>query len=348
MVRTGIIGTGFGRYGHLPAFRRDPRCEVVALAGRSPGKAAKLARQLDVPQGFDDWRRLLDETRPDAVAIATLPAVQVEIAKHALGLGIAVFAEKPLALDPEQAAELARLAQETGLPNMVCFIFPELKTWRRAEQLLEQGAIGKPLHFAVDWRLETHAIRTQTRAWKTDASQGGGILQHYGCHVLYYLEWLFGPVRRLTAGLSTVAGQDYDCETLVSLHLAFCSGLSGTVSLCSAATLGSTHRLEIYGADGALVLENTAPDPVAGFVLKMTTRESPEQTTLAVEKTEDNGGDDPRAAPVSGLATRFLDWRLHGVAARPSFQDGLRVQQLLAAAQESGASGRAVSIAPPV
>ena len=346
MLRIGVIGTGFGRYGHLPAFRQDSRCEVVALAARSPGKAAAFARQLGVPAAYDDWQQLLDEARPDAIAIATPPAAQVEIVRRALHLGMAVFAEKPLALNPEQAAELAQLAQAKGLPNMVGFLFPELKTWRQAEQLLEQGAIGAPRHIAVDWRLETHAIRTQAHSWKTNSSQGGGMLQHYGCHVLYYLERLFGPLGELTGALSAFAGSEHSCETLASLHLVFCSGLSGTVSLCSAATLITTHRLEIYGSDGALLLENNGADPVAGFTLKMATRAAPQPATLALETTEDVASEDPRVAPLARLATRFLDWRLDGAPAKPSFQEGLRVQQLMAAVQTAAASGRTVRVAP--
>ena len=339
---------GFGRYGLLPAFRRDPRCRVVAVAARSRDKAAAFAESLDVPRGFGDWRTLLDEASPDAIAIATPPADQPDIAAHALRMGIAVFAEKPLALNLEQALDLARTAQASGRPNVVDFIFPELKTWQLAKKLLDDGTIGRLRHFAVDWRMETFDNRMGIVAWKTDASKGGGVLQHFGCHTLHYVEHLFGSVTEVSATLTSAGDLGDRGDTLASLCLKLDSGLSGTVCICSAATHASTHRLEIYGSDGCLVLENTSSDPVSGFELRTTSRTSPEHTTLATEEMEQDVGEDSRVGPVSLLASRFLDWCIAGIPTTPSFQEGLRVQQLIAAARQSSAAKRLIDVAAPL
>ena len=348
MVRVGIIGTGFGRYGHLPAFQRDPRCQIIAISARSRDKAATFAKSLDIPYGFGDWRTLLDEASPDAIAIATPPADQPDIAAHALKMGIAVFAEKPLAPNLEQALEMARIAQASGCPNVVDFIFPELKTWRLMKKLLDESAIGRLRHFAVDWRMETFDIRKRIVAWKTDASQGGGVLQHFGCHMLYYIEHLFGLVTEVSATLTSAGDLGDRGDTLASLCLKFDSGLSGTVSLCSAATQASTHRIEAYGSDGCLILENTSSDPVVGFALKMASRKSPEYATLGREEIEQDAGEDSRVEPVSRLASRFLNWYIDGMPTTPSFREGLRAQQLIVAVQQSSTTRRVIDVAAPL
>ena len=46
MIRLGIVGTNYGRNVLLPAFRADPRCQVVALAGSDAGRTAELAVEL--------------------------------------------------------------------------------------------------------------------------------------------------------------------------------------------------------------------------------------------------------------------------------------------------------------
>src|ERR1700721_1412729 len=43
LIGIGIVGCNYGRLVHLPAFRLDPRCEVVALAGRAAARTADLA-----------------------------------------------------------------------------------------------------------------------------------------------------------------------------------------------------------------------------------------------------------------------------------------------------------------
>ena len=100
VIRVGIVGSNYGRTVQLPAFRADPRCEVVALAGSDAARTAELARAADVPKAYGDWRALVEDPDVDAVAIATMPALQArDRAQRALALGKPVFAEKPMASD---------------------------------------------------------------------------------------------------------------------------------------------------------------------------------------------------------------------------------------------------------
>ena len=84
MIRVGIVGSNFGRTVLLPAFRADRRCEVVALAGRDAQKAADHAREAGIARAFKSWAELVEDDAIDAVAIATPPALQPDIAIQAL------------------------------------------------------------------------------------------------------------------------------------------------------------------------------------------------------------------------------------------------------------------------
>ena len=55
VIRVGIVGSNFGRTVLLPAFRADPRCEVVALAGRDAKKSADAAREAGIARAFKTW-----------------------------------------------------------------------------------------------------------------------------------------------------------------------------------------------------------------------------------------------------------------------------------------------------
>src|SRR6185437_17088890 len=95
VIRLGIVGTTYGRIVQLPAFRADPRCQVIAFAGSDATRAATIARETGVTKGYGDWRALVEDKEIDAVAIATLPSLQAQIAIAALSLGKPVFIEKP-------------------------------------------------------------------------------------------------------------------------------------------------------------------------------------------------------------------------------------------------------------
>ena len=143
MIRLGIVGTNYGRTVQLPAFRADPRCQVVALAGRDAGRTAALARETDVAKGYGDWRALVEDADVQAVAIATLPSLQAPIAIRALELGKPVFIEKPMAKDLASARAMLQQATLSGLPTVIDFNFHQVMSWQRAKAMLDAGAIDR-------------------------------------------------------------------------------------------------------------------------------------------------------------------------------------------------------------
>tara|TARA_A100001037_G_C15074835_1_gene601211 strand:+ start:264 stop:1313 length:1050 start_codon:yes stop_codon:yes gene_type:complete len=340
-----VVGAGFGRYGLVPAFRRDNRCEVVAIAASSGRSAQTHAETLGISRAYGNWRDLLEDEGVDAVAVATPPAVQPSIIKYAMSRNLAVFAEKPLATSLEAAQELEELARAAGLPNVIDFIFPELDTWRLARSKIQEGAIGALHHFVVNWQFESYDHRNGVEGWKTDGRQGGGALQHFVSHCLYYIEWLVGPIGELMARVSTVNWVGRSGDTLVSLSFKLETGVPGALIVSSAANHGSGHSIEVYGSEGSLRLTNESHDPVRGFRLSVAGRTSSGfQTILEETDNESDMSEDGRVLPVSRLANRFLDWCSGDKPTMPTFRDGLRVQYLIDAVKQSDELRRGVRI----
>src|ERR1051325_8909876 len=99
MIAIGVVGCNYGRTVLIPAFRHDPRCQVIALAGADAARAADFAREVKVALAFGGWRELVEDPHVDAVAIAVPPDLQPMVAQRALELGKPLFLEKPLAAD---------------------------------------------------------------------------------------------------------------------------------------------------------------------------------------------------------------------------------------------------------
>lgn len=345
MIRLGIVGCNYGRTVHLPAFRADPRCEVVALAGTDPERTAALARAAQIPHAFGEWRQLIEHVALDAITIATPPRVQPTIAAAAIARGLAVFAEKPLATNINDAAEIVRLAQDSGRPTMMDFNFSEIAAWRKARELLMGGAIGPLRHAIVTWNVENYSTRMRIKNWKTSGQDGGGALGNFISQSFHYLEWFFGPIAGLAARTAALPA-DPEMETTVVLTLAFRSGAAGSLAMSCASYLGSGHRLEFYGEDGALVLVNSTTDYMRGFTLSHGRRPATTLTPIAVDDPLDaDFPADGRIAPVARLAKRFLDAIERGeTGVKPGFAEGLRVQHLLDAARRSDAEGRWIDV----
>lgn len=343
MIRVGIVGCNYGRSVLLPAFRLDPRCEVVALAGTDAARVAELARAANVARGLGDWRALVEDA--DAVAIAVPPERQPEIAMRALELGKAVFVEKPLAADLAGARAMLASAQSSKRPTLIDFNFPELPTWSKAKALLEAGAIGRLRHVVVNWNVENQATRRRLDSWKTRGDNGGGVLGNFVSHCFYYLEWFCGPIAGLTGRVFPLP--DTNQESGATVALAFASGTGGSLQMSCASFLGSGHRIELYGEDGTLVLANPTLDYFKGFELKHARRPDAALQPVAVEDAGMERLPDPRIAPVSRLVRRFLDACEQGGKPVPGFAEGYRVQVLLDAARRSHAAGRWIEIDQP-
>jgi len=332
-VRIGVIGTGFGQQVHVPAFRADARCDVVAICAHTVERAARVAERLAIRRFYGDARDMLASGEVDAVSIAVPPAAQPQLVIAAAEAGKHVFCEKPFATEVPEAERALLAVERSGITHAIDFIFPEIQAWQKARSLLQEGRIGRLRSVALSWRIETYAFRAGVDSWKTNSCEGGGALNQFVSHSLYALEWLLGSVQRVAARL-TPHGTAGDARADLWLELG--SGCPVTVSVAADAFLGSGHRLEIYGEQGSLVLENQAKDYVNGFTLSVGTRESGAFSTQAFAPFPQEDG---RIGAASAIARRFVDSLLAGGSVKPNLADGLRVQRLIAAARAADRTG---------
>ncbi|HZR31473.1 MAG TPA: Gfo/Idh/MocA family oxidoreductase [Terriglobales bacterium] len=345
-TRIGIVGIGFGERILAPAFALNSSCEVSAVCATTQDHALSAARRLGVAKAYHDWRSLVNDSQIDALAIATPPTVQPDIAIPALQCGKAVFCEKPVSTSTEAASALVAAANKAGVANMVDFEFPEIPLWSTARDIVNRGGVGTIRHVIVNWQVETYAIRKRLSSWKTDPSQGGGTLFSFVSHVFYYLEWLLGPIRDLSCTLFPLRCEQDAPEfrdAFVTLVLRLATGTPVSVSVSTGAFLGSGHSLEIYGDSGTLSLRNETSDYISGFRLFHGTRDSNRLQEIAAAGETLGPGRDGRIDAVGKLVNRFVDWIQTGNASHPTLKDGLRVQTLLECALKSHSTGRFVS-----
>ena len=343
MIGIGIVGSNYGRTVLLPAFRTDARCEVVALAGSNAARTAEHARAANVARGLGDWRALVDDPAVAAVAIAVPPDLQPAIAQRALDRGKPVFAEKPFAADLAGAQAMLDAALRSAKPTIIDFNFPELSAWRRAKDML--ASVGRLRHVVVTWNVENQATRLRLDSWKTRGAGGGGLLGNFVCHSLYYLEWLCGPIVGLSARIFPLP--DRDAESSIALALAFASGAGGSLQMSCASYLGSGHRVELYGEDGSLLLDNPTTDYFRGFTSRGARRTDAAPQSIAVEDIGADPSVDTRVVPVARLVRRFVDACESGGSPTPGFAEGYRVQVLIEAARRSHAAGHWIDLPPP-
>jgi predicted dehydrogenase len=346
MIAVGVVGSNYGRTVLIPAFRHDPRCEVIALAGADAARTTGLARDVNVARAFGGWRELVEDRHVEAVAIAVPPDLQPAVAQRALELGKPVFLEKPLAADLPGAQLILESARKSERPTVIDFNFPELPSWQSAKTLLDGGAIGRLQNVVATWNFENRATRLRLESWKTRSTGGGGLLGNFVSHCFHYLEWLCGPISGLSGRVFALPGWNGDGS--IALALAFASGAGASLQVSCASFLGSGHRIELYGEGGTLVLSNPTADYFRGFELMLGRRTDDALKPIAFENADGPPSVDSRIAPARRLVRRFLDACESGGVPSPGVAEGYRVQCLIEAALRAHASGRWIDVAQPV
>src|SRR5262249_28845376 len=112
--------------------------------------------------------------------------------------------------------------------------------------------------------------------------------------------------------------------------------------------LGSGHRLEIYGDDGALILFNPTSDYFRGFELRIARRGDAALKLVPIEDTDEDRSSDSRVGPAGRLVQRFVDACESGSRPTPGVVGGYRGPWLIEAARPAHATRRWIDVAPPV
>ncbi len=278
-IGVAVIGTGFGVKVHIPGFIAHPRTEVVAVYHRDLDTAQAIATAHNIPQKSDNIAEIVALPSVAAVSISTPPFLHYEMAKTVLQAGKHLLLEKPLTLNVAQAKQLYQLTQTTPSTATVDFEFRFVPAWQMLAEMLSSGYVGQKRLIKIDWLVSGRADATRPWNWYSQVDCGGGALGALGSHVFDYIHWLFGPVLRLNARLSTAISQrpdpttgelklvDTDDTCMLMLELA--DGTPIQVSISTAVYAQRTHCLEVYGDRGTLVLASeNQKDYIHGFRLR--------------------------------------------------------------------------------
>lgn len=279
-----MIGGGFSGRAHLEAIRRTGAAGAVALVARTGDAAAVAARQVHVDWVTDDYSLLLADESIDVIHVCVPNALHAAVSAAALTAGKHVVSEKPLAIALDEADELQRLAEESGLVHAACFNYRFYPLVREARAQIAAGTIGRPIlihgGYLQDWLL-----RQTDYNWRVDADRGGPsrAVADIGSHWVDLVSFVLGErVLDVRAELGRVYDQrlrpavevetfasadaeasltEVETEDWASLLLRFEGGATAH-ALVSQVSAGSKNALwfQVDGTEASLRWEQERPE----------------------------------------------------------------------------------------
>jgi len=270
MVRVLILGTGGMANAHAEAYAAIEGADVVAGIDTNKANLAAFCEKHDVPHQFGNIEEALAWGQFDAVSNVTPDAVHHVTTLPLLRAGKHVLCEKPLATRSSDADEMAKVAAEAGVVNMVNLTYRNVPAVIAAAKMVAEGAIGEVRHFEAsylqswltqpawgDWRTEDQWL------WRLSTKHGSmGVLGDVGVHILDFASFVAGSTaEELSCRLTTfhkaeddrIADYVLDANDSFNMHLKLANGAVGVVH---ASRMASGHindlRLRIFGTKGGL------------------------------------------------------------------------------------------------
>jgi predicted dehydrogenase len=260
-VRVAVIGAGFVGNIHIQGLLHCHNVEVVAVASKTPGKAADLAKRYDIPDAYDDYRKVLERSDIHAVTVGVPNYLHEEMVVAAAQAGKHIMCEKPFARTIQEAERMLAAVKQAGVKlvygEMLCFA----PKYVRVKRLIDEGGLGKV--FLVK-QSEMHDGPHSPWFWDVTLS-GGGVLLDMGCHSIEFARFLLDrpKVKSVLAHMGTYVHQG---RTLGEDHsvciIEFENGAMSVSENSWAKTGGIDDRCEVYGDKG-----NTIADLIRGNAL---------------------------------------------------------------------------------
>ena len=253
-LRVAVVGLGrMGRF-HLDVLDGVDTIDVVALAEPSEGALAAAADSRPSAVAYREVAAALGHPDLEACIVASPTVTHTAVVEAALGAGLHVLCEKPLALDPTEADRLGRMAEAVGLVLQVGFWRRFSPPWSAAKTAIDRGQIGRPLFVRLaQWDADAPP------ASFCDPAVSGGLAIDCGVHEYDLAEWLTG--RRVTGVrawslpiVDEAVGAAGDVDNLLAV-LRLDDGAMASVDLSRNARFGDDVRTEALGSAGALFVD---------------------------------------------------------------------------------------------
>jgi predicted dehydrogenase len=372
-VGVGLIGHGFMGRAHSLAWRNitlftdSPLTPVLkAVAGRSEDALRGFAAKFGFERYYTDYRLMIKDPGIDIIDNVTPNYMHAEPTIEAMEAGKHVIVEKPMAMNSREAYEMVKVAERTGVINMVAHNYRFVPAIVLARQLIGSGSLGRIYHFRALYLQQSLANPEAPMTWRLRREYAGyGTIADLGSHVIDLARYLIGEVISVNGTLYTFnrfrVNQATGVREEVNVDEGFTAMLrfeNGAVGLIEASKLATGHYnsliIEVNGSEGSIRFDlerinelkvHLAKDgELSGFRRILVTQRTHPYLRFWWPPGHVLGWEHTFTHEVYHFLTRLAEGKDVAPEAA-NFRDGLRVMRIIEAIAESSEKGTWVNVA---
>ena len=210
-----VVGVGAGYFAqyHYEAWQRMSAITLVGVCDQNSSRARSTAERYAIPSTYQDFRVMLQQTKPDIVDIITPPASHRELVDIALGSGAAIICQKPLAPNLAEAQKIVTAADHHNEVFLVHENFRFQPWFMEIKKLLEQQMLGRL--YGASFRMrpgDGQGVDAYLNRQPYFQKINRFLIHETGIHFIDTYRYLFGEIRCGYAELRrlnpVIAGED--------------------------------------------------------------------------------------------------------------------------------------------
>lgn len=345
-VGYGIIGCGNIGPIHAAAIAEVRGAKLVAVADVVRSSARKLADQYGA-DNYEDYREMIKRDDLHAVCLCIPSGMRAEIAEVCAAAGKHILSEKPLEVTSKRIDRIINATDKAGVLLGCIFQSRFSDDAMRVKKAIDQGRFGKLILGQAHinwWRSQVYYDSGAWRGtWKLD---GGGALMNQGIHYVDLLHWFMGPAKSVIAKTALVGHEGLEVEDLATAMLEFNNGSMGMITGSTATYPGYPARIEVYGTEGSIVLEDGVL--TAWNFKQRVASDRVIEAQLGAESALGSGAADPLSSlKIEGHRRQIDDFtKAIRKGTRPSIdgREGRNAVALIEKIYQAAASGKKVSV----
>jgi predicted dehydrogenase len=325
MITIGVIGCGYWGPNHIRNFNALSNCNMLVCCDKDAKRLEHMKGLYPAIETTTEPANLFNDSRLDAIVIATPVFAHYELAKMALQSGKHVLVEKPMTHSVETSLSLIKRAEENSRVLMVGHTFEYTAAVNKAKEIMDSGELGEPLYIS--------SIRLNLGLFQPDINVAWDLAPHDISIITYLLDEV--PVSVNCQGKSHYKK---DIEDVSSLTLNYANGVIAFIH-SSWLDPNKVRKTTVVGSKKMLLYNDVEAQEKIKIYDKGVDA-PPYYDTYADFQFAYRYGDiySPRLddyEPLKEQSTHFLDCIEKGLQPRSCGHSGLRVVSILEAASES-------------
>ncbi|AUX46312.1 4,5-dihydroxyphthalate dehydrogenase [Sorangium cellulosum] len=249
----GILGAGWVAGEYLKAFHDHPLTEVVGMASRTPGKAARLMRERGVEgREYGSLDELFNDDRVAIVVSATHADVRAEHCERAARTGRHLVIEKPAGLSHAETDRIREAVARAGVKSVTSFVLRWNPQFVTVRQMIQDGVLGDLVYAEGDYWHPLKKIYTGYPSY-VSAEIGRSAFITAGCHAVDIVRYLGGEIVEVAAfSTKPRLNPDYQYDPNVVAMVRFANGAVGKLSTVLDADTPYIFNCRLFGTGGTL------------------------------------------------------------------------------------------------